>query len=143
MRPPVTKTIIVLELLGHPPSVLVAYILLIFSGAVVEISTNVFLSIPFLFIPLILLFGWLRWKLFLSRISDGSQEDVRQSFMKANLLALPGVILFILLSFPVEGNVFGFVYLPIALLAVVVLSPIIWWQSRRQIKRLNACSGEK
>jgi len=132
-----TKFIIILEILGYLPSIILIFAV---SGVLrlsIPLSLNESLIFPVIFIPIILALGWTRWRIFYSKVTGAPKDEILTAFMKGNLLALPGICLFFFFLFPGGVSFLGYLLLPLTILVGVTQAPIIWFVLRAQIKRLK------
>jgi len=123
---------------GHPFWLLAAAALSVHSGMHMRMSTNVYLELPGLPLFLAVILG-VRLALFWWGFrKKRSWKVIETQFLKAQrplVFALPFAWCYWI---PIEGNVFGFVYLPFTMLGMVLFSPVVWWFSYHSFKELQS-----
>ncbi|MDD3343285.1 MAG: hypothetical protein PHR87_06910 [Sulfurospirillaceae bacterium] len=102
-----------------------------------QVDTNVYwVDIP-LFVSILLLLTYIRFallKLWMKRKNRVfSSPELWMRFLKNHIWGAPSFALFVAFCFPIEGNIAGFFYLPVAFLLTITLSPIIFYKNFRLV----------
>lgn len=129
--------IAVVELWGHPLTASVAFALVMNSGFYTTESTNVVVVNPIYFTTLCLLFGVLRFVYFHLRTVNSGRWEAVDAFVSANYPALGSAFLVAMLYQPIEGNAFAFIFVPLLILMIPVITLVIWNRSYKAIRKLN------
>lgn len=125
--------------LSHPFYLLLAYLVAVRLKLFNEIATNVIVIHCVPFILMLMMITIIRYFIFcfLQRKIGLNHSNLINYFVKINLWSLPGVVIFIVLILPVEGNILGMVIVPIAVILGIIISPIIFFKSIFLFKKLN------
>lgn len=127
-----------LEFLSYPLFIIIAFFVSHAMGLSISHSTNVTVVNPVSFILVMLLLNSFRLVFFRFMTRHSSFKKSLNQFINANKISLIGFPLFLLLQAPVEGNVMGFIYLPIAGLLILIITPLLLWKNIKAIKNLRA-----
>ena len=136
----------ILSIVGNPFYTFVAFLYTVNSlNATEQISTNIqqvnlwylLLILSLIFIVRLYFYQFIILGRVDTTLSDFNFYEV---FIERHKFQFLGVILFVLYLLPIEGNIFGFVYLPITFISILIVNTITilrLFKIKRKYKEIN------
>lgn len=124
---------------SHPFYLLFACYIVMATGLNKKIETNVYLIDILPFMTILIILTGIRFLIF-ARIQNKlnlSRQELIDWFIKINIWSAPGLFIFVMMLMPIEGNVFGFIFIPVIFITGVIIAPIILIKSLRLAKKLK------
>ena len=134
---------IICSAFSHPFYLLISFYLLLGAGFATETSTNVFLINILPFCGILFLICLIRLWIFARMHAKAKLErnQLFDLFTRINIWSAPGLFIFVMMLMPVEGNAFGFIFIPIIFVFGIIIGPLILVKSIKSAKKHNNASS--